>query len=78
MKQVFLSSLIPSKSGCVQKLLLEPQKCVRLHELGMLPGNTVECACIAPGGSPMAFWMKDALIALRAEECSKIVVEVHD
>ena len=78
MKQVFLSKLIPSKSGRVQKLFLKPAKCIRLQELGMLPGNTVACVCAAPSGSPLVFWIKGAMIALRRDDCEKIVVEVDE
>lgn len=78
MKQVLLSKLIPSKSGCIQKLLLKPAKRIRFQELGMFPGNTVACVSVAPSGSPLVFWIKGAMIALRRKDCEKIVVEVDE
>lgn len=78
MKQVYLSELEPCTKGRIQRVLAESSKKNRLYELGMLPGHSIECAFIAPSGSPMAFWIKDALIALRTRECGKIVVCIDE
>ncbi len=46
----------------------------RLRDLGMIPGTKIRCAFIAPAGSPMAFWIRGAMIALRREDCRHIAV----
>lgn len=46
----------------------------RLRDIGLLPGSDICCGYLAPSGSPMAFWIKGALIALRKEDCRSIRV----
>ena len=46
----------------------------RLRDLGLLPGVQMQCAFVAPAGSPMAFWVKHAMIALRKDDCRRILV----
>lgn len=50
----------------------------RLRDLGLLPGAVIGCGYVAPSGSPMAFWIKGALIALRREDCQKIRITRSD
>ncbi len=47
----------------------------RLRDLGLIPGTRLQCAFTAPSGSPMAFWIRGALIALRRDDCSRITVD---
>lgn len=44
----------------------------RLTELGFTDGTTVTCVQIAPAGSPIAVWVRGAVIALRQSLCDKI------
>lgn len=46
----------------------------RLQDVGFSPGVEVQCVCIAPSGSPMAFRVKGSTIALRKVDCEKIGV----
>ena len=56
----------------IHSLDLYPTLKQRLLDLGMIPGKRIQCAYVAPSGSPMAFWVKGALIALRLCDCSQI------
>lgn len=47
----------------------------RLRDLGLIPGTKIQCAFIAPAGSPMAFWIRGAMIALRRDDCRRIAVQ---
>lgn len=72
MNEVFLSELKQGDCVLVQSVDLYAGLRRRLQDLGMLPGSKIICAYIAPSGSPMAFWIKGALIALRCGDCRHI------
>ena len=46
----------------------------RLQEIGLIPGTVVECVGKSPGGDPLAYLIRGAVIAIRAEDGSKIEV----
>lgn len=46
----------------------------RLLDLGLVPGTVVKAVRKSPGGDPIAFGIRGALIALRSEESSQIWV----
>jgi len=47
----------------------------RLTDLGLIPGTKVECLRISPLGDPAAFLIRGAVIALRSEDSSRVLVE---
>lgn len=46
----------------------------RLLDLGLIPGTEVSCMLRSPSGDPVAFLIRGAVIALRTEDSSNIVV----
>jgi Fe2+ transport system protein FeoA len=48
----------------------------RLMDLGVLPGTLVEAEISSPMGDPVAYRIRDALIALRSEQARCIQVEL--
>lgn len=72
MNETYLSELKIGDCCIVQSINLYAQQKRRLQDLGMLSGCKVVCGYIAPSGSPMAFWLKGTLIALRKSDCRKI------
>ena len=46
----------------------------RLRELGFLPGTAVCCELVSPAGSPAAYRVRGALIALRKRDADMVVV----
>lgn len=74
MNEAFLSELKKGDCCYLQSIELYSRQRRRLQDLGMLTGSRIDCAYIAPAGSPMAFWVKGALIALRSDDCSGIRV----
>ena len=46
----------------------------RLQEIGLIPGTIVECVGKSPGGDPLAYLIRGAVIAIRAEDCRKIKI----
>ena len=47
----------------------------RLQDLGLIEGTRVECLQRSPSGDPTAYLIRGAVIALREEDSSKIIVE---
>jgi len=69
-----LSLLLPGEKGEVVDLsprLRGPER-RRLMDLGILPGTEIEATMSAPGGEPIAYRIRGALIALRREQASLI------
>ncbi len=46
----------------------------RLQDLGFIKGAQVECVQRSPLGDPTAFFIRGAVVALRAEDASQILV----
>ena len=46
----------------------------RLLDVGLIEGTMVECVGCSPCGDPKAFLIRDAVIALRREDCGTIAV----
>ncbi len=47
----------------------------RLLDIGLVEGTNVECLQRSPAGDPVAYLIRGAVIALRAEDSSNILVE---
>lgn len=47
----------------------------RLQDLGLVEGTMVECVQKSPYGDPVAFRIRGAVIALRLEDASEIIVK---
>lgn len=48
----------------------------RLMDIGLVENTLVECVGISPMGDPAAYLICGAVIAIRSEDCSGIIVEV--
>ncbi len=72
MDEVYLSELKEGDCCTLQSVLLYTGQKRRLQHMGMLPGTRIVCAHVAPSGSPIAFWVKGTLIALRQNDCRKM------
>ncbi len=46
----------------------------RLQDLGLIEGTRIECLQRSPSGDPTAYLIRGAVIALREEDSSKIIV----
>lgn len=73
-----LSALTRGQVGRVVALRCEGLTRRRLLDLGLTPGAVVECAFPAVFGDPLAYRVRGALIALRAEQASQIEIERVD
>ena len=74
----YLSDLTVGQRGRVVQLMprLRGAERRRLMDLGMLPGTTIEAEMSSPMGDPVAYRVRDALIALRKEQARNIKIEL--
>lgn len=47
----------------------------RLQDIGLIEGTPVLCLQRSPSGDPIAYLIRGAVIALREEDSSKVLVE---
>ncbi|MBU7007004.1 ferrous iron transport protein A [Peptococcaceae bacterium DYL19] len=47
----------------------------RMLDLGLIKNTHIEAIQKSPSGDPTAYWIRGAVIALRSNEASKILVE---
>lgn len=48
----------------------------RLLDMGLIEGTRVECVMKSPGGDPIAYLIRGAVIALRNEDAENVIVSV--
>lgn len=46
----------------------------RLLDLGLVPGTRITCLYTAPSGSPRAYLIRGAVIALRQSDAKKVLI----
>ena len=51
------------------------EKSRRLKDLGLVEGTKVKCVLRSPLGDPYAYKMRGAVVAIRKEDASQIMVE---
>jgi len=61
--------------GKVRKLTAEGISRRRMLDLGLIYDTTVEALLKSPVGDPTAYEIRGAVIAMRSEEASKVLVE---
>lgn len=71
-----LSELKKGEKAMISKINLNGLTRRRLFDLGFIPGTIIQVVFESPLGDPVAYLVKDTLIALRREESEKIEVEL--
>lgn len=74
MNEKSLNELKTGQIARVKKLLLTGSMRRRLQDIGLIEGTEVECLQKSPGGDPVAYLIRGAVIALRSEDSSKVLV----
>lgn len=69
-----LTGLKEGQKARVTSLLSEGGMRRRLQDLGLVEGTEVECVQKSPAGDPIAYLIRGALIALRSEDSSNILI----
>jgi len=70
-----LSELEQGCSALVSDINADGGMCRRLQDLGLIKGTEVSCIQKSPLGDPVAFLIRGAVIALRCEDSSCVLVE---
>ncbi len=74
-KHISLNKLPIGERGTVSTLLFQGNYRRRMLDLGLVKGTKVEAVQKSPSGDPIAYAIRGAIIALRNEDASKIIVE---
>ena len=74
-KTLTMNKLAAGQSAEVVKLNTEGDMRRRFMDLGLIEGTAVVCLGQSPAGDPKAFLIKGAVIAIREEDSSTIVVK---
>lgn len=69
-----LHSMREGASATVTKLLNDGSMRRRLQDIGLIEGTPVLCLQKSPSGDPIAYLIRGAVIALREEDSSKVLV----
>lgn len=48
----------------------------RLNDIGLIKNTEIKCLQKSPFGDPVAYLIRGAVIALREEDSSKIIIEI--
>jgi ferrous iron transport protein A len=75
-KMIPLHLLPLGTCGKVHKLTSAGNTRRRMLDLGLVRGTRVEALQKSPSGDPVAYEIRGAVIALRSEEASQILIEV--
>lgn len=76
-KRICLAQLRQGQSAVVTQLSLGGAMRRRLYDLGLIPGTCVERLQTGPAGSPIAYAVRGAVIALRRGDAQKILAEAE-
>lgn len=70
-----LNNLEIGQSAIVKSILNKSQERRRLVDLGILPGTVIENVMLSPLGDPVAYRVRNSVIALRCEQAALIEIE---
>ena len=70
-----LSKLGPGEIAGVEKIVHAGKTQQRLCDLGMIPGAEIRCLYSAPSGSPTAYEVLGAVVALRRRDAESVLVK---
>ncbi len=71
-----LNELKVGQCGTVSQLLSDTSMRRRLQDMGLIEGTKVECVQKSPSGDPIAFLIRGAVIALRSEDSSSVLMSL--
>lgn len=74
-QKCFLSELLPGERATVLQNLSRGEHKRRLEDLGLTPGCAVSCVFSASAGDPVAYRVRETLLALRKKDAGKIWVK---
>lgn len=73
-----LDSLSPGQRAIVNALHASGSMRRRLLDIGLVRDTEVECLGRSPGGDPIAFLIRGAVIAIRSDDCKDILISAYE
>lgn len=73
-KEQSLGSLSPGETARIRAIKSESSLRRRLLDIGLVENTEVECIGKSPCGDPYAFLIRGAVIAIRKDDCSDILI----
>ncbi|MBN1565986.1 MAG: ferrous iron transport protein A [Anaerolineae bacterium] len=70
-----LADLHPGETGTVSALHSQGPERRRMMDLGIIPGTTISVEMNSPLGDPVAYRVRDTLVALRREQAQLILID---
>lgn len=71
-----MCTLKPGETGTVRQVTLTGSMRRRFQDIGLIPGTPIRCVGTSPMGDPSAYRIRGATIALRADDCRGILLEM--
>ncbi len=75
-KFISLNRLEPGRTAVVHEISSEGSMRRRLLDIGLIRGTEVKCVGRSPAGDPSAYMIRGSIIALRAADAEKIIVDL--
>ena len=72
-----LNDIGPGEHAIISELKSDENMKRRLLDIGLIRGTKVECLGRSPGGDPSAYLIRGAVIAIRSEDCEKILIKAN-
>lgn len=69
-----LSTLSVGETATVEHLYTKGSMRRRLQDIGLVDGTRIECVLKSAGGDPTAYLIRGAVIAIRCEDSSTVMV----
>lgn len=69
-----LADLIQGDTAVVCEITSNGSIRRRLQDIGLIPGTKIECVQKSPLGDPIAYLIRGAVIALRYEDSSCVII----
>lgn len=70
-----LKDIQPGEKANVKRLCATGAMRRRFLDIGLIENTEVECLGRSPGGDPSAYLIRGAVIAIRSEDCSSILIQ---
>ena len=75
MNHITLNNLNPGEKAKIKSINIDDSIKRRLNDIGLIEDTITECVGQSPMGDPKAFLIRGAVIAIRSEDSSRIIVE---
>ena len=72
-----LSEILPGEEAIIKELKVDVTMRRRLLDIGLIKNTKIKCIGKSPCGDPKAYLIRGAVIAIRQEDSSNIIVKKY-